>query len=90
MRNRLQGFICFVRTLGTDFWTDLFALICCTDLMQGLNARIVCADFRTESWGVPNHLLGSAKIKPRKSPEEFTMFLAAFQGGAWEAGGWPT
>ena len=79
----LHGF--FARIFCTDFLHGFSARIFCTffcpiflrGFLHGLLARIVCTDaariFARIFWGVPKHLLESAKISPRKSPEKFTM-----------------
>ena len=74
------------RIFCTDFLDRFFARIFCTYFLHGflpdffarISARIVCTDVCTDFCtdflgGVPKHLLGSAKISPRKSPEKFTM-----------------
>ena len=50
----------------------------CTEFCRSFFARIF--------WGVPNHLLGSALISPRKTLKKFSMLWGP-SGGAWEAGG---
>ena len=77
----LHGFS--ARIFCTDFLHGFLhgfsARIFCTDFLRGFSAQIfiVCAGvariFARIFWGVPKHLLGSAKISPRKSPEKFTM-----------------
>ena len=80
----LRGF--FARFFCTDFLHGFFAEIFCTmfcpiflrGFLRGLFARIVCTGVCTDFCtgllhGVPKHLLGSAKISPRKSPGKFAM-----------------
>ena len=70
------------------FCTDFFARIFCTDFLH-VCLPVFCMDFCADCrknclhrclrgflhdfWGVPNHLLESAKSSPRKSPGKFTM-----------------
>ena len=76
----LHGF--FARIFCTDFLHGFFCTVFCPIFLRGflreLFARIVCTDvariFARIFRGVPKHLLGSAKISPRKSPGKFTMF----------------
>ena len=79
----LHGFS--ARMFCTEFLHGFFVQIFCTvfcpillrGFLHGLLARIVCTDVARIFAGiflcVPKHLLGSAKISPRKSPEKFTM-----------------
>ena len=74
---------CFARIFCMDFLHRFFAWIFCTDFLHGflpdffaqISVRIACKNclFARIFLGVPKHLLGSAKISPRKSPETFTM-----------------
>ena len=78
----LHGFsvaqICFARIFCTDFLHGfsrfLRGFLC--GIFVWILAWIFARIFGTDFWGVPNHLLGSAKISPRKSPQKFTMLWA--------------
>ena len=71
----LHGF--FARIFCTDFFCTVFCPIFLRGFLHGFFARIVCTDvariFARMFRGCPKHLLGSAKISPRKSPGKFTM-----------------
>ena len=66
----LHGFSAqiFCTFFGPIFCTDF-----CTDCLQELFVQILHGKFHGFFWGVPKHLLGRAKISPRKSPEKFTV-----------------
>ena len=71
----LHGF--FARIFCADFLHRFFARFLarfsCADCLQELFVQMLHGFLHGLFWGVPKHLLGSAKISPRKSPEKFTM-----------------
>ena len=87
----LHGIV--VRILCRVFLHDfspIFERMFCTDLLDGLFARIFaricCAQIFarilfTDFWGVPNRLLRSATISPRKSTRKFSMLWGPYGRG---------
>ena len=57
----------FARFLARFFFADF-----CADCLQELFVQMFARIFVRIFWGVPKHLLRSAKISPRKSPDKFT------------------
>ena len=74
LRSFLHGF--FAR-ISAQILCTVFCLISLRGFLRGLFARklvqMFARIFAWIFWGVPKHLLGSAKISPRKSPGKFTM-----------------